>query len=105
MAMFLIEQKTKEIGIRKCLGENVFSIAGQLIRPFLISGIVAILIALPASWYLMENWLENYAYRIHLSIWIFCLSGFITIGIALLTVFRESWVAATRNPVEALRHE
>ena len=105
MVMFLIEQKTKEIGIRKCLGENVLSITGQFIKPFLISGIIAGVIAIPFTWYVMEHWLQNYAYRIHLNIWVFILSGIITIGIALLTVFWQSWRAATRNPVEALRYE
>ena len=105
MVMFMIEQKTKEIGVRKCLGENVMSIIMQLIKPFLISGIIAGVIAIPVTWYIMSHWLQNYTYRIHLNIWIFILSGIITIGIALVTVFWESWRAATRNPVEALRYE
>ena len=105
MVMFLIEQKTKEIGVRKCLGENVLSIIMQLIKPFLISGIIAGVIAIPITWYIMSHWLQNYTYRIQLNIWIFVLSGLITLGIALLTVFWESWRAATRNPVEALRYE
>ena len=105
MVMFMIEQKTKEIGVRKCLGENVMSIILQLIKPFLISGLIAGAIAIPATWYIMSRWLQNYTYRIHLNIWLFILSGIITIGIALLTVFWESLRAATRNPVEALRYE
>lgn len=105
MVMFLIEQKTKEIGIRKCLGENVLSITGQFIKPFLISGIIAGVIAIPVTWVVMEKWLQNYAYHIYLNIWVFIVSGIIIIGIALLTVFWQSWRAATRNPVEALRHE
>ena len=105
MVMFMIEQKTKEIGVRKCLGENVISIIMQLIKPFLISGLIAGAIAIPVTWYIMSHWLQSYTYRIHLNIWLFILSGIITIGIALLTVFWESWRAATRNPVEALRYE
>ena len=105
MVIFLIEQKTKEIGIRKCLGENIFPIAVQFIKPFLISGIIAVLVAIPVAWYLMENWLHNYAYHIHLGIWVFILSGTIVIGIALLTVFWQSWRAAIRNPVDSLRYE
>ena len=69
MVMFMIEQKTKEIGIRKCLGENVFPITTKIIRPFLFSGIIALMIAIPLSMYLMENWLQNYAYRIQLNVW------------------------------------
>jgi putative ABC transport system permease protein len=105
MIMFLIEQKTKEIGIRKCLGENILWITGKLIKPFLISGCIAGVIAIPVTWYVMKHWLQNYSYHIHLSILTFIFSGLITIGIALLTVFWQSWRAATRNPVEALRYE
>ena len=105
MVMFLIEQKTKEIGVRKCLGENVLSIIGKLIKPFLISGIIAGVIAVPITWYVMKHWLQNYSYRIHLTLWILILSGLLTIGIALLTVVWQSWRAATCNPVKALRYE
>jgi ABC-type antimicrobial peptide transport system permease subunit len=105
MVMFLIEQKTKEIGVRKCLGENVMSIILQLIRPFLVSGIIAGPIAIPVTWYTMSHWLQNYSYRIHLNIWIFIFAGLITVGIAMVTVFWESLMAAMRNPVEALRYE
>jgi putative ABC transport system permease protein len=105
VVMFLIEQKTKEIGIRKCLGQNVFSITGQFIKPFLISGIIAGVIAIPFTWFVMDRWLQNYAYRVHLNIWVFNLSGIIIISIALLTVLFQSWRAATMNPIEALRYE
>jgi putative ABC transport system permease protein len=105
MVMFIIEQKTKEIGIRKCMGEKVISITGELIKPFLIAGTIAIVIAIPLTWYLMKGWLQNYAYRIHLNLMIFVISGIIIIGIALITVFWQSWRAATRNPIEALRYE
>ena len=105
MVMFLIEQKTKEIGIRKCLGEKVLSITGQIIKPFLISGIIAIIIAVPVTLYVMERWLQSYAYHISPDIRAFLISGTIIIGIALLTVLFKSLRAATRNPVEALRYE
>lgn len=105
MIMFLVEQKTKEIGIRKCLGEGVLPIAGQLIKPFLVSGTVAMVIAIPLTWYIMNRWLQNYAYHIQLRPWVFIISGIITISIALMTVLWQSWRAATRNPVEALRYE
>ena len=105
MVMFLIEQKTKEIGIRKCLGENMLMIAAQLIRPFLISGIIAGSIAIPLTWFIMKRWLQNYAYHVKLNLWIFIIAATIIIGIAILTVLWQSWRAATRNPVEALRYE
>ena len=87
------------------MGENVLTITGKYIKPFMISGIIAGAIAIPLTWYLMEHWLQNYAYHVKLNIWIFVLSGIIITGIALLTVLWQSWRAATRNPVEALRYE
>jgi len=105
LVMFLTEQKTKEIGIRKCLGENVLSLSGRFIKPFLISGVVAGAIAIPLTWLAMDRWLQGYAYRIHLSAWIFILSGIIAVGIAVVTVLWQSYKAANQNPVEALRYE
>jgi len=105
VVMFLTEQRTKEIGVRKCLGENVLSITQRFVKPFLISGVVASVIAMPLTWLAMDRWLQGYAYRIHLSIWIFILSGIIAVGIAVVTVLWQSYKAATRNPVEALRYE
>lgn len=105
LVMFLTEQKTKEIGVRKCLGENVLSITRLFVKPFLISGVVAGAIAMPLTWLAMDRWLQSYAYRIHLSVWIFILSGIIAVGIAVVTVLWQSYKAASRNPVEALRYE
>lgn len=103
--MFIAEQKTKEIGIRKCMGEQVASIIRQLLTPFLVTGFFAGLIAVPLTWFIMNRWLQNYACRIQLDVWIFLEAGFIVIAIAVLTVSWQSWRAATRNPVEALRYE
>ncbi len=105
VVMFIAEQKTKEIGVRKCLGENERSIIARLVKPFVYSGLIASFIAIPATWYIMNLWLQNYANRIHLSIWTFVLALFIAIAIAVITVSWQSWKAATRNPVEALRYE
>ncbi len=105
MVMFLIEQRTKEIGIRKCLGESMLLITAKLIRPFLISGLIAGAIAIPLTWYFMSRWLQNYAYHIKLNIWVFILSGLVIVGLAILTVLWQSWRAASRNPVTALRYE
>jgi putative ABC transport system permease protein len=66
---------------------------------------IAFVIALPISWYAMHKWLENFAYKTNLSWWIFALAGILALGIALLTVSWQSWKAAIRNPVEALRYE
>jgi putative ABC transport system permease protein len=105
LVMFLIEQKTREIGIRRCLGERSLSIVKQLLKPFLVSGLIACIIAIPLSWYILERWLQNYAYRISLNIKIFVFSGLIIIIIVLFTVVLQSWRAATKNPVESLRYE
>lgn len=66
---------------------------------------VAFVIASPVAWYAMNKWLGNFAYKIGLSWWIFALAGLLPLAIALLTVSRQSWKAATRNPVEALGYE
>ena len=67
--------------------------------------IVAFIVATPIAWYTMHNWLQNYVYKTELSWWIFLLAGIIAFVIALLTVTWQSWKAAIRNPVEALRYE
>ncbi len=103
--LFVTEQKTKEIGIRKCMGETVTSITGRFLLPVILSGLAAIVIAVPIAWYAMNKWLENFAYKTSLSWWIFALAGLLALGIALLTVSWQSWRAATRNPVVALRYE
>jgi putative ABC transport system permease protein len=105
VVMFMAEQKTKEIGVRKCLGERVSSIIVSLIKPFVLSGLVASVIAVPATWFIMNRWLQGYTNRIELSLWIFVLAVFISIAIAVVTVSWQSWRVATRNPVEALRYE
>jgi len=105
VVMFLAEQKTKEIGVRKCLGEDEKSIIMRLVKPFVFAGIIASVIAIPATWYIMNLWLQSYANRIQLSIWTFALALFIAIALAVVTVSWQSWRAATRNPVEALRYE
>jgi putative ABC transport system permease protein len=105
VVMFLAEQKTKEIGVRKCLGEEETSIIMRLVKPFLFAGITASVIAIPSTWYFMDRWLQNYANRIQLSIWPFISAVCIAIAIAIVTVSWQSWKAANRNPVEALRYE
>lgn len=103
--LFLAEQKTKEIGVRKCMGEKVSSLIIRFVKPFVISGIIASVVAIPITWYVMQKWLQNYANRIHLNIWIFTIALLFILLLAILTVSWQSWRAATRNPVEALRYE
>jgi len=98
-------KRTKEIGIRKVNGAKISEILVLLNKDFLKWIIIAFIIATPLAGYTISKWLENFAYKINLSWWIFALSGLLGLGIALLTVSWQSWRAATRNPVEALRYE
>jgi putative ABC transport system permease protein len=105
MSLFACQKRIKEIGIRKINGAKVLEVMLMLNKDFIKLVVVAFLIATPTAWYLMHKWLLNYAYRTKLSWWIFVLSGLLALVIALLTVSLQSWRAATRNPVEALRYE
>jgi putative ABC transport system permease protein len=97
--------RTKEIGIRKVNGARVSEILALLNKDFFKWVAVAFVIATPVAYYTMHKWLETFAYKTNLSWWIFALAGLLALGIALLTVSWQSWKAATRNPVEALRYE
>ncbi|HKJ41973.1 MAG TPA: FtsX-like permease family protein, partial [Sunxiuqinia sp.] len=104
--IFLISiNRTKEIGIRKVNGAKISEILTMLNKDFVKWVIIAFVIATPIAYYAMTKWLENFAYKTTLSWWIFALAGALAMGIALLTVSWQSWRAATRNPVEALRYE
>jgi putative ABC transport system permease protein len=98
-------EKTKEMGIRKINGAKVSEILSMLNEDFIKWVAIAFIIASPVAYYAMNKWLENFAYKTELSWWIFALAGVLALGIALLTVSWQSWKAATRNPVEALRYE
>lgn len=99
------EQRTKEIGIRKVLGSSVPRISYLLTKEFLVWIIVANIIAWPIAWFTMNKWLQNYAYRIELTIFPFVLAGGLALAISLLLVSWQSVRAALANPVEALRYE
>jgi len=105
MTIFSIDRRTKEIGIRKVAGARSAEILILLNKEFVKWVLVAFVIAAPAAWYLMHRWLQNFIYKTELSWWIFVLAGMTASGIALLTVNWQSWRAATRNPVNALRYE
>jgi len=100
-----IHKKVKEIGIRKINGAKISEILTMLNKNFIKWVIIAFVIATPVAYYAMNKWLENFAYKTTLNWWIFALAGLLALGIALLTVSWQSWRAATRNPVEALRYE
>ena len=105
LTFFVMEQRTKEIGVRKVNGARVSEILTMLNRNFVKWVAISFVIATPIAWYAMDKWLESFAYKTSLSWWIFALAGLLALGIALLTVSWQSWKAATRNPVEALRYE
>lgn len=100
-----VSQRTKEIGIRKVNGARISEVITMLNKDFVKWVAIAFVIATPIAWYAMHKWLENFAYKTELSWWIFALACLLALGIALLTVSWQSWKAATRNPVEALRYE
>jgi putative ABC transport system permease protein len=105
MIAYLSVRRTKEIGIRKINGAKIIQVMIMLGKDFLNWVTIAFVISLPIVWYIVKRWLENFAYKTDLSWWVFVLAGIIALGIALLTVSWQSWWAATRNPVEALRYE
>tara|TARA_B100000497_G_C7687823_1_gene417253 strand:- start:2001 stop:2792 length:792 start_codon:yes stop_codon:yes gene_type:complete len=97
--------RTKEIGIRKVLGASIPNIIGLLSKDFLKLILIALVIASPVTWYLMNSWLKDFAYRIDIQWWVFVFAGFIAIGVALITVGYQSIKAAMANPIDSLRDE
>ncbi len=105
LTYFIINRRTKEIGIRRVNGAQTHEIVSMLNKDFLTLIVIAFIFACPFAWYAMHKWLQNFAYKITLSWWVFAAAGAAAVFIALLTIGWQSWRAATRNPVEALRYE
>ncbi|GAB3263909.1 ABC transporter permease [Larkinella harenae] len=105
LASFMAEQRTKEVGVRKVLGASVSSIVILLSKDFLKPVLVALLIAVPVAWYAMNEWQQNFEFRVGLPWWVFALAGVLVLLIAFLTVSFQSIKAALINPVTSLRSE
>lgn len=105
LSSYTVEQRTKEIGIRKVLGANVPNITGMIIKEFFILILFSMLIAFPIAYYLMKDWLQNYTYKTPLSLWIFVISGLTILFIALLTVSFHTFRAGNANPVDSIRQD
>jgi putative ABC transport system permease protein len=105
LAAYSVEQRTKEIGIRKVLGSSVSQIVNLFSRDFLMLVVIAFIIAVPVSWWFMEQWLQGFAYRVTIGWWVFALSGLATLFIAWITVGVQAFKGAVSNPVNSLRSE
>ncbi len=105
LVAYAAEQRTREIGIRKVLGAGISTIVGMLSRDFIKLVLLAILIASPLVWLAMNKWLQGFAYRIHISMWVFIVAGLIALLIAVLTLSFQTIRAAIANPADSLKTE
>jgi ABC-type antimicrobial peptide transport system permease subunit len=105
LSAFMTEQRFKEIGIRKVLGASVLKLVNMLSKDFVKLVGIAFVIAVPLAWYLMESWLQGFAFRINIQWWMFALSGLAVLLVAITTVSYQSIKAANANPIRSLRTE
>jgi putative ABC transport system permease protein len=105
LSAFAITQRMKEIGVRKVLGASVSSIVRLLSKDFLKLVAIAALIAFPVAWFVMHNWLQDFAYRVTIGWWIFIAAGFIAAIIAVATISIQAVKAALSNPVKSMKSE
>jgi putative ABC transport system permease protein len=105
LATYAAEQRTKEIGIRKVLGATVTNIVTMLSKDFLKLVLIAAIIAFPVAWWAMHKWLQDFAYRIDISWWVFAVAAIAAIVVALFTISFKAIKAALTNPVKNLRTE
>ena len=105
LSTFIARQKTKEIGIRKILGATVLDIVRFLSRDFVLLVMIAVLIASPIAWYVLENWLGKFTYKVEIDIWIFVYALILSLMVSILTMSVQSYKAASQDPVKALKYE
>ena len=105
LSLYSIHQRIKEIGIRKVLGASVFSITRGLLKDFVKPIFIAAIVATPIAWYVMNKWLEDFAYHINISWWVFVVAGLLALSIAMITISFQAVQAAMANPVKSLRTE
>ena len=105
LASFMVEQRTKEIAIRKVLGATHAGIVGIFSKEFVVLIAFANVIAWPAAYYIMNKWIQNYRFHTRIGLWLFALAGLAALGIALFTVSYQTMKAARANPVDALKYE
>ncbi len=105
LAAFMTEQRGKEIGIRKILGASIMELFRLLSIDFLRLVLISFLISVPIAWYLMSKWIENFEYQASIHWWVYLLAGILGIGIALLTIGRQTLKAILANPIESVRDE
>jgi ABC-type antimicrobial peptide transport system permease subunit len=105
LSAFIAQKRRKEIGVRKVVGASVVNITAMLSKDFFRLIFISLAIALPASWWLMDSWLQSYAYRISIEPFVFVIAGASVIVISFLTISFQSIKAAMANPLKSLRTE
>jgi ABC-type antimicrobial peptide transport system permease subunit len=105
LAAYTTERRTKEIGVRKVLGATMLNICQLIAKEFVVLTLISFLVAVPLSYFFMNNWLQNFEYRASISIWIYLAAGIFTLLLTILVVSYQAIKAAIANPIKSLRTE
>ena len=105
LAAYTAERRKKEVGIRKVLGASTKGVVLLLSRDFIKLVVVSLIVASPIAWYFMNQWLQDFAYRVNIGWWVFAIAATLALGIAFITVSFQAIKAAVANPVKSLRTE